>query len=85
MYGYSGDIMNQRTEMNCGQRMPNYSRMEFQYENNCRDKGNFINGFKASNGSECLSERHSVLKTHEVKRSRPSVTTKLCNVSLHKL
>jgi hypothetical protein len=60
--------------------------MEFQYDDNCRDRADFINGFKASNGSECLLERHSVFKkTHEVKRSRPSIANKLCTVSLQTL
>ena len=51
--------------------------MGFQYGNNCRDSGNFSNGLKDSNGSECLSERHPiVMKTHKVKRRRQSVTTR---------
>ena len=53
--------------MNYGQRMQNYSRMEFQYDDNCRDRGDITNGLKASNGSQRLLERHSVMKkTHEV-------------------
>jgi hypothetical protein len=60
--------------------------MEFKYDDNSRDRADFINGFKASNGSECLLERHSVFKkTHEVKRSRSSIANKLCTVSLHTL
>ena len=41
--------------------------MEFQYDNNCRDRGDIANGLKVLNGSERLLERHSVVKkTHEV-------------------
>jgi FMN-dependent NADH-azoreductase len=41
--------------------------MGFQYDNTCRDRGDITNGFKASNRSERLLERHSVAKErHEV-------------------
>jgi len=68
-----------RTAMNCGQQMRNYSRMEFQYDNKCRNRGDIVNRLKVLKGSECLLERHSVVKkAHEVKRSRPSIRIKFC-------
>jgi len=65
--------------MNCGQQMRNYGRMEFQYDDKCRDRGDIGNGLKALKESECLLKRHSVVKkAHEVERSRPSIRTKFC-------
>jgi hypothetical protein len=58
--------------------------MEFQYDNNCRDRGDVTNGSKALNGSECLLERHSVVKkTHEVIKVKVVNNNYVLCLSLH--